>query len=133
MCSTILRRLCYVSRSLIDGDAEVKSQEFARLLTVSRASNWRLGVTGMLMDSEDCFAQILEGGPDAVGEIYGKILRDDRHTDITLLGDGQVDERAFSDWALRSFTGLSWPNVATMRPEPLHRRLFDTAHRLAGA
>ncbi|RYI99487.1 MAG: BLUF domain-containing protein [Acetobacteraceae bacterium] len=121
--SAALRRLCYFSQSLIEGSAEAKAQEIERLLAVARRVNAEMSVTGMLMTSEDCFAQILEGTPEAVGEIYGRIRQDGRHAGVTLLRDDPVADRAFAGWAMRSVHSLSWPQLAAMRPQPLYERL----------
>lgn len=129
--SATLRRLCYFSQSLIEGSAEAKTLEIERLLAVARRINAEMGVTGMLMTSEDCFAQILEGTPEAVGEIYGRIQRDGRHDGVTLLRDDPMVDRAFASWAMRSVHNLSWPQLAAMRPQPLYQRLTTLATEAA--
>lgn len=125
--SATLRRLCYFSQSLIEGSAEAKALEIERLLAVARRINAEMGVTGMLMTSDDCFAQILEGRPEAVGTIYGRIRQDGRHAGVTLLRDDPVVDRAFAGWAMRSVHSLSWPQMAEMRPQPLYQRLTTLA------
>jgi hypothetical protein len=123
--SATLRRLCYFSRSLIEGSAEAKALEIERLLAVARRI--KMDVTGMLMTSEDCFAQILEGTPEAVGTIYGRIRQDGRHAGVILLRDDPAVDRAFAGWAMRSVHSLSWPQMAKMRPQPLYQRLTTLA------
>ena len=118
-----LRRLCYFSRSLIQGSAAARVSEVERLLFVSRIVNARFGITGMLLSSEDCFAQILEGTPDAVGEIFGRIERDWRHTGVTLLHDKAVASRAFADWAMVAVNNIAMPHPCRSSSGPLYERL----------
>ena len=44
--------------------------------------------------------QVLEGGRDAVSALYGRIVRDDRHRDATLLHFEEVTERRFAGWTM---------------------------------
>lgn len=121
--SGCLRRLCYVSRSRLQGSAAARLAAVDRLLSVSRIVNARLGVTGMLLSSEDCFAQILEGAPDAVGEVFDRIGRDWRHAGITLLRDEAVAGRAFADWAMGAVSDIAMPHPRGGSRAPLYERL----------
>ena len=44
--------------------------------------------------------QVLEGGRDAVNILYAKIIRDPRHTHITLLHYDEIDERRYVSWIM---------------------------------
>lgn len=118
-----LRRLCYFSRSLIQGSKAARAAEVERLLAVARIVNARLGITGMLLSSEDCFAQILEGAPDAIGDVFGRIERDWRHTGVMLLHDQAVESRAFANWTMVAVTNLACPHPGGDRPGPLYDQL----------
>lgn len=98
--SPSLRRLCCFSRSRIQGSNTARTAEVERLLSVSRIINARLGITGMLLSSEDCFAQILEGTPEAVGEVFSRIERDWRHA----LHEQAMATRAFANWSMAGVT-----------------------------
>ena len=54
-----LYRLIYVSRNAMAGQARQLDEEIGRILASSRRNNARVGVTGALLFSADCFAQAL--------------------------------------------------------------------------
>ena len=93
-------RLIYRSQMTIEGDPRDVIGEVQRILTVSRAWNRRVGISGVLLFSRSRFAQVLEGPPDAVKSLYGHIACDRRHKDVTLLDHGHVDAREFSTWSM---------------------------------
>lgn len=58
-------------------------------------------VTGVLLTLGSVFFQIIEGGDAAVDDLYGRVLRDDRHTDVICLStEADVDGRLFPDWSM---------------------------------
>lgn len=95
-----LYRLVYVSRNLIDGDADDVAREIGTILDVSRTLNVDESVTGALMFNDGCFAQVLEGPHDAVQETFERIQCDERHDNVRLLGLEPVAERGFGDWSM---------------------------------
>ena len=84
------------------------SSELAELLQKSRASNERLGLTGILLhcDSDGSFFQVLEGEPAALDQLYQKILLDKRHSHVTLIVREPIAKRSFADWSM-GFSGVS--------------------------
>jgi hypothetical protein len=59
------------------------------------------GVTGVLCVCHgDVFIQVLEGSREEVNRLYGKLLRDARHTDVTLLDYAEIEERRFASWRM---------------------------------
>jgi hypothetical protein len=70
------------------------------ILTASRKNNLTLGVTGLLCHSGDIFMQLLEGGRDAVNQLYTKIANDPRHGNVILLDYEEIDERRFASWTM---------------------------------
>lgn len=70
------------------------------ILEVSRANNGRHGITGLLLYRSGSILQLLEGPPDAVRHLYGKLLNDLRHSDLTLLYDRPLPHRHFSRWSM---------------------------------
>lgn len=93
-----LLRLVYVSRNLLPA-AEVEA-EIETILAAARRRNPRLGVTGSLFFSEDCFAQALEGPPDAVESLFELIQMDPRDDKVVVLEAGKVAARQFSNWSM---------------------------------
>lgn len=120
-----LHQLTYFSRSLIRGPRWFVETGVERMVTSARDGNAYFGVTGSLLFSDGCFAQILEGPPESVDHIYGAIVIDHRHTEVTLLHRAQVTERRFPDWSMQY---LAEPE--SLRDRPGQTGLFE---RLSGA
>ena len=103
---TQLYRVVYCSRNSIPGTPEAVAVDVARILEISRANNARDGVTGGLLFSKNCFAQVLEGPVDAVEAAFERIQCDERHGEVTVLQSGPIAARDFPDWSM-AFTGES--------------------------
>lgn len=92
----MLVRLLYASRA-----AEALTPEAVDgILAVSRKDNPALGITGLLCYSGDIFMQVLEGGRDAVSQLYNTISADPRHHDVVLLSYEEITERRFAGWTM---------------------------------
>ena len=92
----MLVRLLYASRATQALTPELVESIMAQ----SRAHNPEQGVTGILCYSGDIFMQVLEGGRDAVCELYNTIARDDRHQKVRLLSYEEIFERRFANWTM---------------------------------
>ena len=96
----MLTRLVYASRA-VDGidDGLLKS-----ILERSRSHNMQHGITGILCTYQgaEVFLQALEGARREVNRLYGNIVRDPRHRDVTLLDYSEIDERRFAGWRMGS-------------------------------
>ena len=94
----MLVRLLYASRSAF----EINEPLIASILERSRKYNLEHGITGILCTSSpgNVFLQLLEGGRAAVNALYGDIVRDPRHRDITLLDYAEIPERRFASWRM---------------------------------
>lgn len=101
---TQLHRVVYCSRNVIPGAVEVVAADVREILTVSRVNNARDGVTGGLLFSEGCFAQVLEGPLDAVEAVFERIQCDARHCEVVVLQSGPITKRDFPDWSM-AFVG----------------------------
>ena len=101
---TQLYRVLYCSRNTIPGSAEQITRNIDQILEVSRRNNARQGVTGGLLYSEGCFAQVLEGPVQAVEQAFERIQCDERHSEVTVLQAGPIEARAFGAWSM-AFTG----------------------------
>jgi hypothetical protein len=75
-------------------------EELDDIMQTSRSKNEKRGVTGALCYSARGFLQCLEGPSDVVNELYGHIIRDDRHVDVTLLAYSDIHRRSFAKWAM---------------------------------
>lgn len=94
----MLVRLLYASRSA----AEIDEALVASILERSRRYNLEHGITGILCTSSpgNVFLQLLEGGRSAVNTLYTSIVRDPRHSDVTLLDYAEITERRFASWRM---------------------------------
>lgn len=94
--------IIYVSQAKRPMDAAALED----LLSLSRKWNTSQGLTGMLIYrySADAdrgyFIQMLEGGASEVRNLYNKIRRDKRHHTVLTLGEGEIESRMFSEWAM---------------------------------
>ena len=89
-------RLIYASR-MVGG---LEHKELDDIMQTSRRKNEKRGVTGALCYSARGFLQCLEGPSDVINELYGQIIRDDRHVDVTLLAYSDIHQRSFAKWAM---------------------------------
>ena len=78
----------------------LSNEELLDILHVSLRNNEGGPVTGLLLYKGGNFMQVLEGPREAVMDIYGKILNDKRHKDITLISNEPIKERQFSEWRM---------------------------------
>ena len=76
------------------------------ILSVARARNESLGITGALMFNEGRFIQILEGREVDVKAVFESIRRDPRHSDVDILSIVPWGKRRFESWSM-AFVGTS--------------------------
>lgn len=93
----MLVRLIYASRAT----SGITMETLTNILDSSRKHNLEQGVTGVLCVCHgDVFLQVLEGGRQEVNRLYGKLLADARHRDVTLLDYAEIAERRFCGWRM---------------------------------
>jgi len=94
----MLVRLLYASRA-VDG---IDESFLKSVLEQARANNVEHGITGILCTYPEggVFIQLLEGGREAVNRLYGNIVRDRRHAEVTLLDFAEIEERRFASWKM---------------------------------
>ncbi|MEZ5933372.1 MAG: BLUF domain-containing protein [Alphaproteobacteria bacterium] len=76
------------------------SADLDTLLTTARARNEAAGVTGILLYHDGSFLQVLEGEEATVSEVYDRISKDKRHSELSLIFRGTIDERNFGAWSM---------------------------------
>ncbi|QJR37617.1 BLUF domain-containing protein [Gemmatimonas groenlandica] len=122
--SNALYSLAYFSRNSIVGTADEVQANIAAILRTARRSNAQSGVTGALLFSDGCFAQVLEGERTQVETIFETIQCDPRHHDVTILHLHEIEARSFGAWSM-AFAGIDGVSVD---PQLQH----DGMHDLAG-
>ena len=91
----MLVRLLYASRAADTSQGAVEA-----ICNSARQHNAQNGVTGVLVYGGGVFMQALEGGREAVSDLYGVIQRDPRHKDVILLHFEEITERHFGGWTM---------------------------------
>jgi hypothetical protein len=101
---TQLYRILYCSKNSLSGTPETYSDEIKEILAKSRVNNAHDDLTGGLMFSDGCFAQVLEGPLKMVETTFERIQCDERHHEVTVLNSGPIAAREFPQWSM-AFTG----------------------------
>jgi Sensors of blue-light using FAD len=91
----MLVRLLYASRAI-----NTRPEAIEGILAKSREFNPSSGITGILCYGGGIFLQAIEGGRNAVSELYGHIQQDARHKNVVLLQYEEITERRFSGWTM---------------------------------
>jgi hypothetical protein len=91
----MLVRLLYCSRAVDTSPDAIES-----ILAQARQHNPVSGITGILCYGGGIFLQAIEGGRMQVSELFGTIMRDDRHKDVALLSFDEIFERRFGGWSM---------------------------------
>lgn len=92
----MLVRLLYASRAVDEKTCDTVQL----IMQQSRQHNPANGITGVLCHTDRVFMQVLEGGREAVNNLYGHILRDPRHKDVMLLDYEEITERRYAGWTM---------------------------------
>ncbi len=86
--------------SLIYTSEMTGTMDFMDILEVSRASNERDGITGVLLFCNNNVVQCLEGSREAVNKTYARIVQDKRHQNPLLVDYRMLSTRSFSGWSM---------------------------------
>ncbi len=108
--TTPLFSLAYFSHNAIDGTPDEMQAAIGNILAAARRNNARHGVTGALIFSDGCFAQVLEGAREEVEAVFETIQCDPRHSDVTILHLHQIEQRSFGDWSM-AFGGIDGVSI----------------------
>jgi hypothetical protein len=90
-----LIRLTYFSRNRIHRLSGPRDDRLADLIGVAYANNRRDDITGGMIHDGKWFAQVLEGDERAVTCTFERILRDPRHSDVSLVTMQPIATRHF--------------------------------------
>ena len=90
-------RIIYKSRSVTPLNWDI----VRGITSASEANDETHGVTGILLASRTHYLQALEGNFEDVNAVFRRIARDDRHTELSLVGFSVVDARLFGGWGMR--------------------------------
>jgi hypothetical protein len=96
----MLIRLTYFSRNRLNDWYSSKDCGIAEILATSVANNLRDCITGALICDDRWFIQELEGAESKVSAAFERILRDQRHRDVSLVTMQAVAARRFPNFAM---------------------------------
>lgn len=77
------------------------------LINKAQTMNTKLGLTGLLMYRQNTFIQLLEGEEQVVRELYEKISKDRRHTDVKILIESKSSMRIVPQWSMNYVESVS--------------------------
>lgn len=98
-----MKQLIYASRPFGYDTATL-----AGILTRARVRNAQYDITGCLICRPDIYLQLLEGPAGRIETLFEKIREDDRHVDVSVLVQCDVQDRLFPDWAMRHDPAKTW-------------------------
>lgn len=88
------------------------------ILREALAHNQTHGITGYLVRDNKDFVQTLEGDRITVRTLYTRIKRDERHYNVTLLQEREIDHPMFPDWSM-GYSELRSNNLARAKDAAL--------------
>jgi len=95
-----LHTIAYFSWSAIHETNGDVGTEVARILAASRRNNPSRGITGALLFSQGCFAQVLEGPRAAVEACFERLKGDPRHRGLIQVMSTPLAQRRFGAWTM---------------------------------
>jgi len=90
MCGLV----CYVSTF----NSGFSLQEVEGLFNFVSKRNLQMGLTGVLLFSDNCFFQVLEGDFNVIENLFERIKEDTRHYNIIKIIDDENHERIFDEY-----------------------------------
>lgn len=91
--------ISYISRA----SDSFSQEELIPLEKQASSANENKGITGVLIFDGSHFFQYIEGNKADIEALYQKIEKDKRHASVTELSSGEVSEKLFPNWGMKSF------------------------------
>lgn len=89
-----MKQLIYASTA----HPTVTLDDVQAILTTANKKNIDNEITGILVYNGTYFLQCLEGTEKNLQHLFGVIKKDNRHSDVRLLGIKEIFQRDFEDW-----------------------------------
>ncbi len=90
----MLQTLCYVSSSNVN----LTKKSLEQLFITTKSNNLKQDISGILIFNGGNFLQIMEGEKNTINELYHKISKDKKHSNIIKLIEKPISERMFEDY-----------------------------------
>nr|WP_321268167.1 BLUF domain-containing protein [uncultured Sulfurimonas sp.] len=91
-----MKQIIYTSEATAKVDLEVIDE----ILDASVGRNKQAGLSGLLVFDGKIFLQCIEGENKKIDELMKRIAKDDRHTNIKILGSKDITQRSFASWSM---------------------------------
>lgn len=78
-------------------------EDFLELVAHAQKQNAAMGITGVLMFKDGNFMQVLEGEQELIAKLYADIKVDPRHTLVSIIQEGPISLREYSEWSSTYF------------------------------
>lgn len=91
-----LKALTYTSLARLD----VTTDDLLAIQHVARLRNALDGISGLLIFNGTHFLQVIEGMPDAIDDLVGRLRADTRHHGLEIRDERLVEDRSFPDWSM---------------------------------
>ena len=91
-----MQQLIYVS----DKSSAFRKGDTIDILVVARQRNLERDITGLIVELEAHFFQLIEGQKEEVDDLYQIIKSDNRHQNVRTILTQPVLKREFSEWAM---------------------------------
>jgi hypothetical protein len=79
---------------------KLSGSELAQIVDVSVHNNSKSNVSGILVYHQREFLQLLEGPEEIVQELMEKISKDERHANIRVIWQHEIEVRGFENWSM---------------------------------
>lgn len=123
-------RLVYQSRLSEDKEALPPAEMSRRkreIAEVSARNNASEGLTGILIERQGLFLQVIEGPGPALERVFERICRDRRHTSLTLYDYAEIRSTAFPAWSMRYLASDDLPGEHRESVEDIFLEICATA------
>lgn len=77
------------------------------IINKAQMMNDKAGLTGLLIYRQNTFIQLLEGDEKTVKEVYAKIVKDRRHSDVKVLIESKSSMRIVPQFSMNYVESLS--------------------------
>jgi hypothetical protein len=94
----MLSQLVYVSNR----NATCTPAEIEKILNSCKKNNPSLNITGVLLYTDKKFMQLVEGDAKVIVDLYDKIKKDQRHSNVMMISYNPIKEKSFPSWHMAS-------------------------------
>ena len=120
-----MHSIIYKSEAVADFDVP----KIYKMLSKARDFNSENGITGCLVFHNQKFMQLIEGPENAVMSLYYRIREDQRHVNVTDLGQHTLEDRLFDQWSM-AFHDFGDPQGASQYKLGMVDQIFESSRAL---